>query len=45
MSVEDRKLGNPEVAQILENFLPGTGGRWEWDDFISVLVVADERLK
>jgi hypothetical protein len=44
-SVEDRKLGNLEVAQILENFLEGTGGRWEWDDFISVGEVADERLK
>jgi len=34
-----------EVAQILENFLEGTGGPWDWDDFISVGDVADERLR
>lgn len=43
--MKDGKLGNLEVAQILENFLKGTGGRWEWDDFISVGDVTDERLK
>jgi hypothetical protein len=24
-----------EVAQIIEDFLNGTGGRWDWDDFCS----------
>jgi hypothetical protein len=43
--VTAKKLGRLEVAQILEDFLEGTGGPWEWDDFISVGEVADERLK
>ena len=25
-----------EVAQCLEDFLEGRGGRWDWDDFISI---------
>jgi len=25
-----------EAAQIIEEFLTGTGGRWDWDDFTSV---------
>jgi hypothetical protein len=25
-----------EVAEIIEKFLDGTGGRWDWDDFCSV---------
>ncbi len=24
-----------EVANIIEHFLDGTGGAWDWDDFIS----------
>jgi hypothetical protein len=44
-SVTGKKLGRLEVAQILEDFLEGRGGGWEWDDFISVGEVADERLK
>jgi len=40
-----KKLGNLEVAQILENFLEGSGGPWEWDDFISVGEVESERLR
>ena len=23
----------PEVADIIENFLDGAGGKWDWDDF------------
>jgi hypothetical protein len=38
-------MGNIEVAQILGDFLEGRGGPWDWDDFISVGRVADERLK
>lgn len=25
-----------EVAKILHNFIAGTGGEWDWDDFTSV---------
>jgi hypothetical protein len=41
----NKVLGRLEVAQILENFLQGAGGPWDWDDFISVGNVADDRLK
>jgi hypothetical protein len=27
-----------EVADIIEKFLDGTGGRWDWDNFISVRI-------
>ena len=27
------KMSNLEVAQILENFLEGQGGPWDWDDY------------
>ncbi len=43
--MNDRKLGSLQVATILENFLSGTGGRWDLDDFISVAEIADERLR
>jgi hypothetical protein len=32
--VKDR--GPAEVAQFISNFLSGTGGEWDWDDFTSV---------
>jgi hypothetical protein len=38
-------LGRLDVAHILEDFVAGTGHRLEWDYFISVADVADERLK
>ena len=44
-NVTSQPLGRLEVAQILETFLQGTGGPWDWDDFISVGTVADGRLK
>ncbi len=25
-----------EFAQLLESFIDGTCGRWDWDDFISI---------
>jgi hypothetical protein len=28
----------PEVASIIEQFLNGTGGKWDWDDFCSISV-------
>ena len=40
-----KTLGRLDVAQILENFLEGTGGPYDWDDSISVGIVADERLE
>ena len=40
-----KRLGRQDVAHILEEFLEGRGGPWDWDDFISVGKVADERLK
>jgi len=27
-----------EVAEIIEQFLDGTGGRWDWDDFCSIRI-------
>jgi hypothetical protein len=27
-----------EVAEIIERFLDGTGGRWDWDDFCSLRI-------
>ena len=39
MAVEYTKA---EVADIIEQFLDGTGGRWDWDDFTSVKIVDPE---
>ena len=33
------KYTKAEVADIIEQFLDGTGGRWDWDDFTSVKIV------
>jgi hypothetical protein len=33
-----------EVADLLEGFLDGTSGSWDWDDFISV-PIEDDRLE
>lgn len=30
-----------EVAGAIQAFLDGTGGRWDWDDFISVPIGDD----
>lgn len=30
------KLTAEEVARYLRDFLDGTGGEWDWDDFISI---------
>jgi hypothetical protein len=32
-----------EVADIIQQFLDGTGGKWDWDDFIST-PLCDSRL-
>lgn len=33
MSAREKELDRFEVAKILEDFLQGTGGPWDWDDF------------
>lgn len=30
------RITKKEVAEIIQAFLDGTGGQWDWDDFISV---------
>ena len=32
-----------EVADIIERFLEGNGGQWDWDDFLSI-PIADPQL-
>jgi hypothetical protein len=32
------RLTREEVADIIEAFLNGTGGRWDWDDFCSIRI-------
>jgi hypothetical protein len=34
-----------EVAQILENFIEGRGGEWDWDDYISGMKFNDPYLR
>ena len=43
MSIRKIRLTRAEVAEILTEFVQGTGGRWDWDDFIS-FPIEDERL-
>lgn len=31
-----------EVATYIENFVNGTGGDWDWDDFVSCPITDDE---
>ena len=38
------KRSPTEVAKYLRDFLNGTGGDWDWDDFISI-EIADPRLE
>ena len=37
------RLTREQVAQILDDFVSGKGGRWDWDDFIS-FPIEDEYL-
>jgi hypothetical protein len=39
------KLSNQEVAQTLEDFLEGKGGRWAWDDFTLGMSFEDKHLE
>ena len=32
-----------EVATVIDDFVSGRGGRWDWDDFLS-LTIGDPRL-
>lgn len=32
-----------EVADIIERFLDDGGGRWDWDDFLSIPITDPER--
>jgi hypothetical protein len=38
------KLSAEEVAQILENFLDGTGDDWEWDGFTRGMELESQEL-
>lgn len=38
------KISASEVAVYLREFIEGTGGAWDWDDFISV-PIADPQLE
>ena len=38
------KLIPKEAVQYLRDFLNGTGGLWDWDDFVSI-PIADPRLE
>ena len=38
------KVSADEVVTYLRDFLEGTGGAWDWDDFISIQI-ADPRLE
>jgi hypothetical protein len=40
----EKRLGRRDVAQILEDFLAGTGDSWAWDDFTS-FAIDDEELE
>ena len=39
-----RDLTRQQVAKVLDDFLDGTGGKWDWDDFTSV-PLADPELE
>src|SRR5215471_7668312 len=43
--VKRRKLNAGEVAHILEDFLEGSGGPWDWDDFTSGKSLDDLELE
>ena len=38
------KMTKADVAQEIENFLTGAGGRWDWDDFTSIPITNDPEL-
>ena len=30
------KMTREEVAKTIENFVNGTGGKWDWDEFVAI---------
>lgn len=38
-------MSRNEVASLLEDFLAGKGGEWDWDDFITATELHDEQLE
>ena len=43
--MESRELSRVEVANLIDDFIEGRGGAWEWDDFVSGMQFDDESLK
>jgi hypothetical protein len=40
-----KELRYLQVAKILQNFLRGAGGKWDWDDFASAMSFEDPYLE
>lgn len=45
MVSKEEEMSRPEVAQILEHFLQGSGTPWEWDDFTQGMSLKNPRLE
>jgi hypothetical protein len=43
--MSDHELSNQEVAELLQGFIDGTGGPWDWDNFTCGMKFADRRLQ
>jgi hypothetical protein len=43
--VKVRELTRAEVATLIEDFIEGRCGPWDWDDFISTMTFDDEALR
>jgi hypothetical protein len=39
------ELTREEVAQLLQGFVDGSGGDWDWDDFALGMTFTDKRLQ
>jgi hypothetical protein len=39
------ELTREEVAELIEGFVDGGGGAWDWDDFTSGMTFKDDRLR
>jgi hypothetical protein len=42
LAASTRKETYLEVAKTLEDFVEGTGGKWDWDDYISAMTFPDD---
>jgi hypothetical protein len=40
-----RNLTREQVAKIIEDFLEGTGGEWDWEAFTDGYPLSDSRLE